>query len=640
MPTSAGRSLASGVRCLVPAGRGLPSEVWARRHRGIVTLLWLHVPVLLVWGLVNAPTAAHALIDLAPAVVGAAGASAKVFSKLVRSALATFGLVASSALLVHLSGGVIEMHFHFFVVIGVITLYQEWIPFVLAIVFVVLHHGVVGVLHAQDVYNHPDALQRPWLWAAIHGAFVLMASVAHILSWRLNEDQALHDPLTRLPNRVLFADRLEQALARRSRFGSSVTVLFIDLDRFKNVNDTLGHPAGDRLLNEVAGRLKAIMRDGDIAARLGGDEFAVLLNHASGSGGVVVGEQILRELREPIRVDGRHFTVNASIGVFNVVRDVTVDEVLRNADLAMYMAKAAGRGRVEIFEDEMFDQAVERAELESDLRVAIAAGEIVVHYQTVMDLQSGAVIGVEALARWDHPTRGLLQPNLFIPLAESRALIVPLGRLVLTTACRDAARWCRADPNLTIAVNISARQLVSETLIEDVTSALTSSGLDPARLILEITESVLVHDFEATRARLCALKAIGVSLAIDDFGTGYSSLSYLRHLPFDILKIDRSFIEQLPGEGLPLARSIVRIAEALQLEVVAEGVEEQSQVHELTRLGCRHAQGYLFAKPQPSETIDAMIPQAHESMKGAPPVSASSSRERGRSTGHAEPALH
>jgi EAL domain-containing protein (putative c-di-GMP-specific phosphodiesterase class I) len=230
--------------------------------------------------------------------------------------------------------------------------------------------------------------------------------------------------------------------------------------------------------------------------------------------------------------------------------------------------------------------------------------------------------------------------ELFIPLAESTALIVPLGRLVLTTACRDAARWCRADPNLTIAVNISARQLVSETLIEDVTSSLTSSGLDPARLILEITESVLVHDFEATRARLCALKAIGVSLAIDDFGTGYSSLSYLRHLPFDILKIDRSFIEQLPGEGLPLARSIVRIAEALQLEVVAEGVEEQSQVHELTRLGCRHAQGYLFAKPQPSETIDAMIPRGREPMKGTPPVSASSSRERGRSTGHAEPALH
>ena len=273
----------------------------------------------------------------------------------------------------------------------------------------------------------------------------------------------------------------------------------------------------------------------------------------------------------------------------------------------MYMAKAAGRGCVEIFEDEMFEHVVEQADLENELRLAIAAGDITVHYQPVVDVPTGNVTGVEALARWQHPTRGLLPPDRFIPLAEATGLIVPLGRLVLETACLDAARWRRHDPTLTVAVNVSARQLGSGDLVHDVRAALAASGLPPQALILEITESVLVNDFETTRRQLDDVKALGISLAIDDFGTGYSSLSYLRHLPFDILKIDRSFIDQLPGEGTSLARSIVRLADSLNLSVVAEGVEQTGQLEELTRLGCQHAQGYLFARPQASAAIDELI---------------------------------
>jgi diguanylate cyclase (GGDEF)-like protein len=596
------------LRAVLPTGRPISDDRWEARHRGIALLLWLHVPALFVMGMVTHHTWWHALVDVTPIASCGVVALARSQSRHVRSGATTLGLVASSAVLVHFSGGNVEMHFHFFVVVGVITLYQDWVPFLLAILFVVLHHGILGVLVPSAVYNHGAAQRNPWLWAGIHGAFVLAASVAHILAWRLNEEQALHDELTRLPNRALLADRVRLALARRARDGREVTVLFVDLDGFKAVNDTLGHAAGDRMLVEVAHRIRGIVRMTDTAARLGGDEFAVLLDGHDNRTAVCVADRILAALNRPIRVDGSHErTISASIGVVAVTHETGVDQVLRNADLAMYIAKAAGRGRVEVFEDAMFDQALDRSDLERDLRAAITDGTIGVSYQPCVELADGAVTGVEALVRWTHPERGNVPPTAFIPIAESTGLIIELGRHVLRTACRDAVRLRAASPALTVAVNVSARQLVSPAFVGDVESALRDSGLAGEALVLEITESMLVNDVELTVERLHALKSLGVRVAIDDFGTGYSSLSYLRHFPIDILKIDRSFVDQLPGDGAALARSIVRLGQSLHMEIVAEGVEDDAQRTELQRLGCARAQGFLFAEARPVGSIETLL---------------------------------
>jgi diguanylate cyclase (GGDEF)-like protein len=607
-------SLATRVRSLgnaLPTGRPLSDDRWEVRHRGIVILLWLHVPALFVMGFATAHTAWHSLADVVPIISCAIIASARRKSRHMRSGASTLGLVVCSAILVHLSGGNVEMHFHFFVVVGVITLYQDWVPFLLALVFVVLHHGIMGAIAPKAVYNHPAAQRNPWLWAGIHGAFVLAASVAHILAWRLNEEQALVDELTRLPNRALLADKVRVSLSRRARDGRDVTVLFVDLDGFKAVNDTMGHAAGDRMLVEVAHRIRGLVRSSDTAARLGGDEFAVLLDGQGTAAATAVAGRILAALCKPVRVDGSHErTVGASIGVVTVTSETSVDQVLRNADLAMYMAKAAGRGRVEVFEDAMFDEALERSELERDLRIAIAEHEITVAYQPCVELASGIVTGVEALVRWQHPERGNVPPAVFVPIAESTGLIIELGRYVLRTSCRDAVRLRAENPDLTVAVNVSVRQLVSHAFVGDVAEALRDSGLPGEALVLEITESMLVNDIDITVARLTGLKDLGVRVAIDDFGTGYSSLSYLRHFPIDILKIDRSFVDQLPGDGAALARSIVRLGQSLKLEVVAEGVEEEGQRAELRRLGCSRAQGFLFAEARPVGSVETLLRRA------------------------------
>jgi diguanylate cyclase (GGDEF)-like protein len=600
------------VRTLLPQGRPLSDDRWETRHRGIAVLMLLHIPALFVMGLATHHTMAHSAVDVFGIACCAYVAFRRDLTRHVRSGATTLGLVLCSAVLVHLSGGNIEMHFHFFVVVGVITLYQDWVPFLLALVFVVLHHGILGVIDPGAVYNHPAAKAQPWLWAGIHGAFVLAASVAHVLAWRLNEDQALSDDLTRLPNRALLSDRIRTALAKRAVDGHDVTVLFVDLDGFKSVNDTMGHGAGDRLLVEVAQRIKSIIRSTDTAARLGGDEFAVLLDGHDRSAAVLVAHRILAALERPVRIGGEiERTISASIGVVAVSTETDVDQVLRNADLAMYMAKATGRGRVEVFEEAMFDEALDRADLERDLRDAVSAGDLTVAYQPCVDIATGAVLGVEALVRWSHPTRGNVPPNVFIPVAETTGVILDLGRHVLRTACFDAVRLRHAQPELTMAVNVSARQLASAAFARDVENALRESGLPGAALVLEITESMLVHDVELTVTRLGELRDLGVRLAIDDFGTGYSSLSYLRHFPIDILKIDRSFVEHLPGEGAALTRSIVRMGQSLRLEIVAEGVEDDAQRAELERLGCQRAQGYLFAEPRSVSHIDDLLRRAN-----------------------------
>jgi diguanylate cyclase (GGDEF)-like protein/PAS domain S-box-containing protein len=423
--------------------------------------------------------------------------------------------------------------------------------------------------------------------------------------------QAFHDPLTNLANRALFGDRVEHALARAGRDGGTVAVLFLDLDDFKRVNDSLGHQAGDQLLLDVARRLDACIRPGDTAARLGGDEFAVLVEAPrSVQDAARVAERVLAELAGSFRVAGTDVLIAASIGIaISGMPDLRAADLLRNADLAMYAAKAAGKGIARTFEPSMHLTAVDRIELEERLREAVERGQIVVHYQPIVSVVDGAVVGAEALARWEHPERGLVSPDAFIPMAEETGLIAGIGRTVLATACRDAAAWAGDGTGPSVSVNLSVRQLSTEAIIDDVRVALDAAGLPPDRLTLEITESALLTDAAATIDRLRRLKDIGVRLSIDDFGTGYSALSYLRAFPLDELKIDRSFVQSMRDDPrvARLVGAIVQIGAALGLETVAEGVEHEAEADMLRAFGCDRAQGFLFAHPMPAGSIARLL---------------------------------
>jgi diguanylate cyclase (GGDEF)-like protein/PAS domain S-box-containing protein len=426
--------------------------------------------------------------------------------------------------------------------------------------------------------------------------------------------QAFHDSLTSLANRALFKDRVDHALARTKRQTPSVAVLFLDLDGFKEVNDSLGHAAGDRLLIQVAERLHSCVRPSDTVARFGGDEFAVLIEDASDDIDVVqVADRVLEGLARPFEVNGRELHVRGSMGIARMESDVDgADQLLRNADLAMYRAKAAGRGGFARYDPEMHTELVQRVQLEADLRRALEAGELFLQYQPTFDLASGQLVGAEALARWRHPTRGLVPPTEFIPLAEASGLIRPLGAWVLREACRQAAEWQRTanrDKPLALNINLSGRQLQHPEVVDDVATALAESGLPPDSLVLEMTESVLMDDSENVLAILRRLKELGPRLAIDDFGTGYSSLSYLHRFPVDMLKIDRSFVERLSHatDNAELARTIVRLGQSLQLVTVAEGVEDSAQFLALRRMGCDVGQGFYFGRPMESEEIGRLL---------------------------------
>ncbi len=427
--------------------------------------------------------------------------------------------------------------------------------------------------------------------------------------------QAFHDNLTSLANRALFKDRVEHALQRTKRQTPSVAVLFLDLDGFKEVNDSLGHAAGDRLLIQVGQRLVSCVRPSDTVARFGGDEFAVLIEDASDDLELVaVAERILDSLRQPFFVNDRELHVRGSMGIARMDPDVeSVDQLLRNADLAMYRAKATGQGGFERYDPGMHTQLVERMQLEADLRRALDQGELFLHYQPTLDLASGQIVGAEALARWNHPTRGLVPPSEFIPLAEASGLIQRLGAWVLREACRQAAVWQQADPHrdkpLSLSVNLSGKQLQHTQVVQDVTEALRDSGLPAKSLVLEMTESVLLDDSETVLDILRQLKQLGARLAIDDFGTGYSSLSYLHRFPVDILKIDRSFVERLSrtSDNAELARTVVRLGQSLQLQTVAEGVEDSAQFLTLRRMGCDIGQGYYFGRPMEGDDMGRLL---------------------------------
>ena len=445
----------------------------------------------------------------------------------------------------------------------------------------------------------------------------VVLTIRDITERRAFEDQlktmAFRDPMTKLANRALFIDRLDHALAGAGGRGQSVGVLFLDLDNFKLVNDSLGHGSGDRLLVAVAERLKAAIRAGDTAARFGGDEFTILLgNVESEAAAMEAVSRIEAGLKAPFTIDGRELFVTASIGVaLSMGRSSEPETLVRNADLAMYRAKLNGKARHETFDGSMDAGALARIELETDLRHALDRHEFRVYYQPIVALDDSRVTGVEALVRWMHPVRGLVQPNDFIPVAEDTGLIVPIGRWVLEEACRQAASWNRnrAGPPLTMSVNLSARQFQHPGLLEDIVGALREADLDPGTLTLEITEGVVMKDPTAAALKLHEMKDLGVRIAVDDFGTGYSSLAYLKDFPVDSLKIDRSFTSGVGGEGddAAIVRSIVALGHALRLSVTAEGIETRDQLVELRTLECDRGQGFLFARPVPADELTALL---------------------------------
>jgi diguanylate cyclase (GGDEF)-like protein len=746
------------LKHVLPTGSTLPQEAWERRHKAILVLLWLHVPAIAIFGTLLGHGVLHSSFEASIIGLFAIAASPSSTSTRWRSSAATLGLVGSSGILVHLSGGLIEMHFHFFVIVAVVTLYQSWLPFVLAIAFVVLHHGTVGVLDSSAVYNHMSAIANPWKWALIHGLFIAGESAAGLTAWKLNEIgldrergarlqlekvntelgeaqamshigswdwavnadevwwsaelyqicgvepgefgatydsflevlhpgdrdrvdatvrrsvqsgegfdyqgrivrpggelrtiyaigkvttddegrpvrlsgtvqditdrkmledkveyQAFHDSLTGLPNRALFLDRVEHALLRQQRSPSSVAVLFLDLDDFKTVNDSLGHQAGDELLIDLARQLHASIRPADTVARLGGDEFGVLLedidklDHA-----VSTAQRVLEIFDKPFHIEGTDLFVRGSIGIAVSSGDqvVTSGDILRDADTAMYAAKKHGHGKgsYELFAPEMQKAATERLQLKADLQRAVDEQEFILHYQPIVSLETREMIGVEALVRWEHPDRGLVPPLEFIPFCEESGLILSLGKWVLHEACERMALWQLIYPDTaprTVSVNVSPMRFLRPGLVDEVAQALAVSGLAPECLVLEITESVLVSDVEVIDT-LAELKDLGVQLALDDFGTGYSALSYLRDFPIDLLKVDKSFIDSVAmgPDASSLTRAVVELGRTLSLRVVAEGVEDDAQAEVLRSIECELAQGFLFSKPLPESAMKELL---------------------------------
>jgi diguanylate cyclase (GGDEF)-like protein/PAS domain S-box-containing protein len=467
--------------------------------------------------------------------------------------------------------------------------------------------GVMEFFH-RDV-REPDAM-------LIDAAKSMGSQIGQYIARQQVEERVRHlahyDELTGLPNRTMFNERLGHALSGAQRAERSLVVLFIDLDRFKNINDTLGHDAGDHVLKEVAQRLRSCLRASDTVGRLGGDEFVVLLEEPPRPlNAAVVAQKMLVALGKPFPVQGQEFHITASIGISSYPDDGTdMQTLMKNADIAMYRAKEQGKNNFQFYSAQINGHSIERLTLESSLRRALERSEFLLHYQPKLDLGTGRVTGVEALVRWQQPERGLIPPAEFIQLAEETGLIVPIGEWVLKTACAQNKTWQHQGlPPVRVAVNLSARQFAHADLLQDVSQVLKETGLDPAFLEFEITESMVMHNPEHAIVLLNELKAIGIHLAIDDFGTGYSSLGYLKRFPLDSLKIDRAFIRDLPGDSddVAITRAIIAMAHSLRLSVVAEGVETAEQQDFLLEHDCDEIQGYYFSKPQPAAEIASLL---------------------------------
>ena len=615
MTTRVRATLRSALSCL-PRGHSLPPDVWRVRHRWVVGLLLgqsLLLPLVAV-ALGFAP--GHALLDTALPFVFVALACAGRLGPFVRSAAAATGLMVVSTLLVHLTGGMTEAHFHFFVMVPIVGLYESWGAFGLAIGFVLLHHGVMGVLDPRALYNSPTAQQHPWWWAAIHTGAIAAACLAAIVNWAMHErsratqrtltdalsHRAHHDALTGLPNRTLFLDRLDQSLAEAERDGLAPTVLMLDLDGFKDVNDSFGHHYGDLVLIEVAARVGDCLRGGDTLTRLGGDEFAVLLPRTGAAGGTRTAQKITTSMNQPFEVDGLQLALEVSIGIAEARPGQLSATVVRHADLAMYVAKEQRLG-FSHHEPDSETATVTRLDLLGDLRRAVDGGEIVLHYQPKVDLVTGEVVGVEALARWQHASRGLLPPSEFIPLLERTNLSRQFTAYVVNEALAQVRRWQDAGLRMPVSVNVPTRCLLDPRLADGVASALREHGVSGELLCVEITENTMMADPERAIGTLHRLRALGVLVSVDDFGTGHSSLAYLRTLPVDELKIDRMFVTGLSrdgAQGTALVRAAIDLAHGLGLTVVAEGVEDLDVARSLRALGCDRAQGYHYARPLPT----------------------------------------
>jgi len=637
------RATLERLRRFVPHGQSLPAEVWAVRHQWVVAILGVQAACLPVFGVLRGYPLTHSLLEAVLPVLMALTACVPGLGRLTRSSIAGVGLMVVSGVVVHLSGGTIEAHFHFFVMVPVVALYESWVPFGLAVAYVLVQHGVVGTLNSESVYNHQSAQQRPWVWAGIHAALFAAACVGSIVNWRLHEEaraveqrltddlahQAQRDALTGLPNRAHLHERGQQAIADALADDRPLSVLMIDLDRFKQINDTLGHAWGDALLREIGPRLSSVLRERDLLARLGGDEFAVLLPGLGQLKAQEVTERLRRRLREGFRVDGIDLDVDASIGLATLPssaeaaaataaagaaagagpareadRTVTIDELLRQADVAMYAAKQSGCGAVAYAPDQDENSRV-RLSLLSELRRALDEDQLLLHFQPKLDLVTGAVTGVEALVRWQHPTRGLLVPADFIPAAEATPLIVPLTDRVIDLALAETRVWHDSGRPLQVAVNVAPRCLLDADFPTRVEAMLRRHGIPGASLRIEITETSLMSDPEAALQSLEALAELGVGLSLDDFGSGYSSMAYLRRLPVDELKVDRAFTAGMTGSKSDaiIVRSAIDLGHNLGLRVVAEGVEDSGTLRALLGDACDVAQGFHIARPMPAEGL-------------------------------------
>ncbi len=717
------------------------------RHRGLLLVLAAHLLILPTFAVTQGWSFGAAwAFDVVPAALGAAACSPRL-SRGVRSSLCAIALLSCSAILVIAWHGTTEAHFHYFVMVGALALYEEWWAYLLAIGFVVLQHGLM----AQLAFNHSHH-HSPWLWAAIHGLFIACLAASNLVTWRANErlrahteaseerfrrafddapmalallspdgrvlkanrelreltghaqpeglrfwdfvpaddraalaaawpaaeaerryvradgtigwihwrysvvrdglgevdhyiaqgvdvtarrrdreqldHQAHHDPLTNLPNRTRFDRLLGEALAT----GEHVAVIFADIDDFKVINDSLGHGVGDELLVSVAQRLSAELRPDDVLARFGGDEFVILLEGVALAHVRAVTDRLAAVLRQPFELGGRQRYVSASFGIAYAAEG-TAEDLIRDADAAMYQAKEHGKARLEVFDESLRAKAVERLELEAGLRDALAGSQLELHYQPEIALDDGRLFGMEALLRWNHPVHGMISPARFVPIAEQSGLIVPIGEWVIAEACRQAAQW-HADGHdeFVMAVNISPRQLSSPNLATVVARALRDTGLPASALCLEITESVIMEDPEAAHRVLQSLKALGVKLAIDDFGVGYSSLSHLRYLlPVDVIKIDKAFVDGIIDnrDNRAIIAAIISLAHELGVQAIAEGVEEEEQAEALREMDCHVAQGYLFSRPLPayrcfsqSESLSAASPALSPARLAPTPASA------------------